>query len=201
MSKLYAILLFCIMPLTSYGFDGYVYGDNHCFYFSAPKGWVADHVSGKQNGLPFVFYPQNSSWANATTVIYARVMDKSEKIKNPEDVVNDTLNLFHTKYQSPNSKAEKIETIKTKLGAQAVIYKFTGDKFGNTEIVSYFKGKNTINYFVMTSRDKEDLIRNKNILIDLSNSYKESDDCVPCSEKTHNKSLNLTHGASAPCSG
>ncbi|MDH5479289.1 MAG: hypothetical protein OEX11_00810 [Nitrosomonas sp.] len=201
MSKLYAILLLCISPLAAYGFDGYVHGDNHCFYFNTPKGWVADHVSGKESGVPFVFYPKNSTWSNATTVIYARVMNKSESIKNAEDVVKDTLSLFHTKYQSPNSKAEKIETINTKLENESVIYKFTGDKFGNTEIVSYFNGENTINYFVMTSRDKDDLNKNKKALIELSNSYKESDDCVPCSEKTHNKALNLTHGASVPCAG
>lgn len=147
MNKLLPILIFCILPSSAYALEGYIHGDNHCFYFASPKGWVADNVSGKQSGLPFVFYPSSSSWSNAKTVIYTRVMDKSETIKKPLDVVNDTLNLFHTKYKSPNSKARKIKSITSKSGANAIIYEFTGDKFGNTELVSYFAGKDTINYF------------------------------------------------------
>ena len=201
MNRSFLILLCCIAPSIANAIDGYVYGDNHCFYFASPKDWVADNISGKQSGLPFVFYPSDSSWANAKTVIYARVMDKSETIKKPLDVVNDTLKLFHAEYKSPNSKAEIIESIVSKSGSDAVIYKFTGDSFGNTELASYFVGKDTINYFVMTSRDPIDLNNNKHILIELSKTYREANDCVPCGEKQHNKSLNLTHSANALCAG
>ncbi len=201
MNKLLSIVIILMLPLAAHSFDGYVHGNNHCFYFSSPQSWIADNVSGKQSGLPFVFYQSNSSWANAKTVIYTRVMDKSETIKVPIDVVNDTLNSFHIKYGSPNSKAEYVDSTTSVSGAEAKIYKFTGDKFGNTELVAYFLGENTINYFVMTSRDSVDLDQNKDALIELSNTYKESNDCVPCSEKTHNKSPNLAQNANALCAG
>ncbi|NTV53854.1 MAG: hypothetical protein HGA73_00145 [Syntrophaceae bacterium] len=184
-----AILLFAILmlttPLLASAEDGYVYGDNHCFYFSAPTGWVADHLSGKSQGLAFVFYPSNSTWSKATTVIYARVADKSNNIKEPKDQVAQTLEQFHKEYDSPNSKAEKVSTIKSRSGVVGEIYKFTGDKWGNTELVAYFNGRNTINFFVMTSRDAKDLEGHRKALEELVQSYREANDCKPCDEPSN----------------
>jgi hypothetical protein len=121
-------MLMLAVPLLASAEDGYVYGDNHCFYFSAPTGWTADHLSGKSQGLAFVFYPANSSWSKATTVIYARVIDKSKNLKEPKDQVAQTLEQFHKEYESPNSKAEKVGTVKSQSGVVGEIYRFTGDK-------------------------------------------------------------------------
>ncbi len=57
--------------------EGYVYGNDHCFYFAAPQGWIADPVSGRSQGLAFVFYPSGSTWTAAKTVAYVRVADKN----------------------------------------------------------------------------------------------------------------------------
>jgi len=168
--------------------DGYVHGDNHCFYFSAPTGWVPDHLSGKSQGLTFVFYPANSSWSKASTVIYARVADKSNSLKEPKDQVSQTIKQFHTEYDSPNSKAEKVGEIKSRSGAVGEIYKFTGDKMGNTEFVAYFNGRNTINFFVMTSRDAKDLEKNRKALEELAQSYREASDCKPCDDQSNTTS-------------
>lgn len=168
--------------------DGYVYGDNHCFYFSAPTGWIADHLSGKSQGLAFVFYPANSSWSKATTVIYARVADKSKNLREPKDQVEQTLKQFQAEYESPNSKAQKLSVIKSRSGAVGEIYKFTSDKWGNTELVAYFTGKNTINFFVMTSRDSEELDNNRKVLEELAQSYREANDCKPCDEPSTSSS-------------
>jgi hypothetical protein len=179
-----AILLCALLvistPLLASAEDGYVYGDNHCFYFSAPTGWVADHLSGKSQGLAFVFYPANSSWSKATTVIYARVADKSKNVREPKDQVEQTVNQFHTEYESPNSKAQKLSVIESRSGTVGEIYKFTGDKWGNTELAAYFTGKNTINFFVMTSRDSKELESNRTVLEELAKSYREANDCKPC---------------------
>ncbi len=188
------VILLCAMliistPLQVAAEDGYVYGDNHCFYFSAPAGWIADHLSGKSQGLAFVFYPANSSWSEATTVIYARVADKSKDLQEPKDQVARTLQQFHTEYESPNSKAQKVSVIKSRSGAVGEIYKFTGDKWGNTELVVYFTGKNTINFFVMTSRDAKDLENNRKALEELARSYREATDCKPCDEPSTTSSL------------
>jgi hypothetical protein len=160
--------------------DGYVYGDNHCFYFSAPSGWIADHISGRSQGLAFVFYQKGSSWANATTVIYARVADKTQGLKEPKDQVTRTLQQFRTEYQSPDIKAQKVGTVRAATGAVAEIYRFTGDRWGNTELAAYFNGKKTINFFVMSSRDPGDLDKNRKALEELARSYREGNDCKPC---------------------
>lgn len=178
---LYVILLLTI-PLLAFAEDGYIFGENHCFYFSAPTGWVADGSSGKNQGLVFVFYPSNSSWSKATTVIYPKVVDMSKNLKEPKDQVAQTLELFHTKYKSPNSKAEKAGTIQSLSGAFGEFYKFTGDQWGNTELVVYFKGRETINYFVMTSRDAADLEKNRTSLEEIAKSYREANDCKPCDQ-------------------
>jgi len=187
--RLLTICAILLVSLPVCAEDGYVYGDNHCFYFSAPTGWIADHLSGKSQGLAFVFYPANSSWSEATTVIYARVADKSKDLQEPKDQVAKTLQQFHTEYESPNSKAQKVSVIRSRSGAVGEIYKFTGDKWGNTELVAYFTGKNTVNFFVMTSRDAKDLDNNRKVLEELAQSYREASDCKPCAEPNPTSSL------------
>lgn len=178
-------VIVCLLWLAGtvvYAQDGYVHGENHCFYFSAPDGWVADPDSGANQGLAFVFYPRKENWSSATTAIYARVADKSDTLKTPADQVAATLDQFRN-HGSPNIKAEKVSVIKTKLGEEGELYKFTGDSFGNTELVAYFNGRETINFFVMSSRDATDLEKKSAALRELAHSYREADDCVPCSEK------------------
>ena len=183
MKKILLSFLSFLVTNAAFGEDGYVYGDNHCFYFSAPTGWVADPFSGKNQGLPFVFYPKDSSWAKATNVVYARVADKSETIKSVQDQVDQTISQFKTEYGSPNIKAEKSHSIVSASGVRGDIFKFTGDKFGNNELVAYFPAKHTINFFVMTSRDYDVLMNDLGALNELAKSYRESDDCKPCAEK------------------
>ncbi len=189
------LLTICAILLTSLpswaAEDGYVYGDNHCFYFSTPSGWVPDNISGRNQGLAFVFYPKGSSWANATTIIYARVADKTDSLKEPKDQVARTLQQFRNEYQSPDIKAQKIGTVSAATGAVAEIFRFTGDRWGNTELVAYFNGNKTINFFVMSSRDPKDLHKNQKALEELARSYREGDDCKPCPEAS----------STSPCSG
>ena len=189
--RLLAICAILLASLPVRAEDGYVYGDNHCFYFSAPTGWVADHISGRNQGLAFVFYPKGSSWADATTTIYARVADKTAGLKDPKDQVARTLQQFRTEYQSPDIKAQRVGTAKAATGAVAEIYRFTGDKLGNSELVAYFNEKRTINFFVMSSRDAKDLDRSRKALEELARSYREGEDCKPCPEA----------GLTWPCGG
>jgi hypothetical protein len=180
------VLVLCAILLASpYAWaseDGYVHGDNHCFYFGTPAGWVADHLSGRNQGLAFVFYPKGNSWADATTVIYAKVADKSEGVKAPKDQVARTLEQFRSQYESPNISAQHIGTVRATSGAVGQLYTFTGDKWGNTEFVAYFDGPKTINFFVMSSRDVSDLEKKRGALEELARSYREAQDCKPCTE-------------------
>ncbi|MGQ0585697.1 MAG: hypothetical protein ACT4PK_00635, partial [Gammaproteobacteria bacterium] len=82
---------------------GYVHGDNHCFHFGKPRGWIADASSGLDQGLSFVFYPDTGTWASSPAVIYARVIDKAEGLVTPADQATRTIQQFRTEYESPNS--------------------------------------------------------------------------------------------------
>jgi hypothetical protein len=50
-----------------------VYGPKAAFNIAAPEGWVLDNESGLEQGLPCVLYPNGESWADARTVMYAKI--------------------------------------------------------------------------------------------------------------------------------
>src|SRR6516162_11581736 len=52
---------------------GIVHGPKAAFNISAPEGWVLDNESGVEQGLPCVLYPKGESWADARTVMYAKI--------------------------------------------------------------------------------------------------------------------------------
>ena len=191
MKTIGAILLLFI-PFIALAEDGYVHGDNHCYYFNSPSGWALDNVSGKNQGMPMVFYPKSSSWAQAVTVIYTNNADFRPGTNTPQEKikgqVNRVLEDFRTSGDSPGTQASFVKTIKNKNGAEGELWKYSGDKWGNTELVVYFIGKNTINFFVMTSRDAKDLERNRKALEELAQSYREASDCKPCDEPSNSNS-------------
>src|SRR5262245_19359781 len=53
--------------------SGIVSGPKAGFNITAPEGWVVDTEVGKEQDLPCVLYPKNSSWADAKTGMYAKV--------------------------------------------------------------------------------------------------------------------------------
>src|ERR1700732_1177728 len=52
---------------------GIVYGPKAAFNIAAPEGWVLDNQAGAEQGLPCVLYPKGSSWADAKTIMYAKI--------------------------------------------------------------------------------------------------------------------------------
>jgi hypothetical protein len=189
------MILAILLPFSCLAEDGYVHGVNHCYYLNAPTGWVLDTESGKSQGVPMVFYPKGRSWANATTVIYTRNDLFSPGAKTPDErikgKVNAVLQEFRTSGNGPDLQARLVKKIKARSGASGEIWKYTGDKWGNLELVAYFVGPNTVNFFVMSSRDSKDFERSTPALIELASSYREANDCVPCDK------MNIT----TSCSG
>ncbi len=191
----FALVIFA--PLSANAIEeGYVYGKDHCFYFTAPQGWIADPVSGRSQGLPFVFYPSGSTWTAAKIVAYARVADKIDGVSDAKAQVARTIKQFRTEYESPNIRARKVATIRARSGSAGDLYQFEGDKFGNTELVVYFSGRKTINFFVMSSRNPEDLNKNRAVIEELAKSYREADDCKPCRIEQVGSSCGAAHTSS-----
>src|SRR5262249_19734217 len=70
---LLAVSLPCFLSFSQQYPGGIVYGPKAAFNIGAPKGWVLDNESGQEQGLPCVLYPKGQSWANAKTVMYAKI--------------------------------------------------------------------------------------------------------------------------------
>jgi hypothetical protein len=85
--KTIGVLLLLFLPLVALADEGYVHGENHCYYFNSPKGWVLDNVSGKNQGMPMVSYPKSSSWAKAITVVYSHNADFVPGAKTPQEKI------------------------------------------------------------------------------------------------------------------
>ena len=64
--------------------------------------------------------------------------------------VANTITAF--KRDSPGIKAEFIEEMTNTKGKKCIIYKYSGDRWGNRELVGYYNEDKTINFFVMTAR-------------------------------------------------
>jgi hypothetical protein len=133
---------------------GILYGSDHAFSLTAPKGWMLDNESGVQQGVHAVFYPKGKTWKNSPVVAYGRSRPRSKGISTVEDAVKDVVAMFHRE-GSPNYKATKVKTVTTETGKKGEIYHFSGDKWGNSEAVAYFVEKKTINYVVMNSREAD----------------------------------------------
>jgi hypothetical protein len=70
-------IVFALLCARSFGQETYpggiVYGPKAAFSIAAPNGWVLDNQAGVEQGLPCVLYPKGESWADARTVMYAKI--------------------------------------------------------------------------------------------------------------------------------
>ena len=149
---------------------GIIYGKDHVFSLKAPKKWSLDNSSAVKSGLHAVFFPTGSSWAKSTVVAYARSRPVTNEVKSIKDAVDAVIVDFH-KNGSPKFEAKKDKNLKADSGRTGTVYKFTGDKYGNFEAVCYFKEEKTINFVVLSSRDKKAFDDAWESFVELCNSY------------------------------
>ncbi|PIP95171.1 MAG: hypothetical protein COW00_12670 [Bdellovibrio sp. CG12_big_fil_rev_8_21_14_0_65_39_13] len=147
---------------------GIIWGQSHLFSLKAPKGWVLDNVSGRNNGLHAVFHPIGGSWANSKAVMYANVALKRTGQNNIDELVN--FNLNEMKPKSPNIKVRDLETITA--NNKKIILKEWLNNMGNHEVVAYVEESKVIVLMVLTSRDEEEYTKSINAFRALVQSYK-----------------------------
>src|SRR5213082_3550757 len=70
---LVAVSLPCSFSFSQGYPGGIVYGSKTAFSIAAPEGWVLDNQAGAEQDLPCVLYPKGSSWADAKTIMYAKI--------------------------------------------------------------------------------------------------------------------------------
>ena len=139
---------------------GIVYGPKAAFNIAAPDGWVLDNESGKEQGLPCVLYPKGQSWADAKTVIYA-------KIASPQyEDVNAFVAIAIKEMEKARGKPkEKIASGKTKDGHDYFINEYPATKnYSQWERVAYVQLPRAVAYLVLSSRDRASYQKNSGAL-------------------------------------
>src|SRR5437762_6970731 len=129
---------------------GIVNGPKAGFNIAAPDGWVLDTESGKHQDLPCVLYPKSSSWADAKTVMYAKVA--SPQWEGVSAFVAWAIQGMKAKHGTPK---EKIASGKTKDGHDYFINEYPATKtYSQWERVGYIQLPQAVAYIVLSSRDK-----------------------------------------------
>src|SRR5688572_704559 len=137
--RLYVVIALMLLCGSAYaqeksekgGSSGIIYGENHAFTLTAPKGWVLDNTSGRSQGLQAVFYPEGSSWQKGAVVMYANVYQKRNvKEESLEKVIEGDVAEYNKR--SAELKvidAEPIPTVRDERvkDKKATIKYFTGD--------------------------------------------------------------------------
>src|SRR6267143_1267622 len=139
----------CVSAQENYR-GGIVYGPTAAFNISAPEGWVLDNESGVNQGLPCVLYPKGESWADARTVIYAKIA--STQYEDAEKLVAVAIKEMEKTHGKPK---EKIASGKTKDGHDYFINEYPATKtYSQWERVGYVQLPQAVAYIVLTSRDQ-----------------------------------------------
>jgi tetratricopeptide (TPR) repeat protein len=129
---------------------GIVYGPKAAFDITAPESWVLDNESGKNQGLPCVLYPKGSSWADAKTIMYAKIA--STEFEDVNEFVAWVIKGMKAKRGTPK---EKIASGKTQDGRDYFVNEYPATKtYSQWERVGYVQLPRAVAYIVLSSRDK-----------------------------------------------
>ena len=130
---------------------GIVYGPKAAFNIAAPAGWVLDNESGVNQGLPCVLYPKGQTWANARTIMYAKIA--STEFEDVNTFVAFAINGMKDRHGLPK---EKIASGKTHDGHAWFINEYPATKtYSQWERVAYVQLPHAVAYIVLSSRDEK----------------------------------------------
>jgi hypothetical protein len=146
-----AILLFCAYVFAQENFrGGIVYGPKAAFKIDAPPGWVLDNQAGVEQGLPCVLYPKGESWADARTVMYAKIA--STQFEDVDKFVATAIKQMENTHGKPT---EKIDKGKTGDGETFFINEYPATKtYSQWERVAYIQLPKAVAYIVLSSHDE-----------------------------------------------
>jgi hypothetical protein len=129
---------------------GIVYGPKAAFNIAAPEGWVLDNESGVEQGLPCVLYPKGESWADARTVMYAKIAGTD--YEDPGKFAEVAIKQMERKHGKPR---EKIDKGTTGNGQPFFINENPATKtYSQWERVAYVQLPKAVAYIVLSSRDE-----------------------------------------------
>ena len=134
---------------------GIVYGQDHSFIISAPKGWVLDNQSGQSDGLQAVFYREGQTWSGASAVLYANVALKSDEATSTLEKTI-AFDVARFKEKNPTLSVKDGPRLKTQEGHIPVVKDFGGDRFGNFERIAYLDESKVVVFLVLSARTKKE---------------------------------------------
>jgi hypothetical protein len=148
--------------------SGLIYGKDHLFGLTAPKGWVLDNSSGVSQGLHAVFYPKGGSWEHSPSVMYANTASK--KVQGNE-TLEKLIAYDVSQYKRSHKPIEVVESpdILTGDEKKAVVRYFY---FSNYEAVAYINEEKTVTLIVLSSNSKAEFERSLTPFRELVGSYK-----------------------------
>jgi hypothetical protein len=152
-SILTTLLSISFLCALSFGKDiypgGIVYGPKAAFKISAPGGWVLDNSAGVEQGLPCVLYPKGSTWADAKTIIYAKIA--STQYTEAETFVATAIKEMEKVHGLPK---QKIESGKTGDGHDYFVNEYAPTKsYSQCERIAYVQLPHAVAYIVLSARD------------------------------------------------
>ncbi len=136
-----------------------VVGRGLIFALAEPTGWKMDTESGKRDGIPVVFYPSGQSWDNAPVVMYANTAVKScQPSQSLAAFINDDIK--EIKGHDSDLRVSDGGTLSAD-GRKAILKEFSGDRYGNHEVVAYIDEKDvfvSVTLSAKTSQQYKDAI-------------------------------------------
>jgi hypothetical protein len=151
------------VPAQEHYPGGIVYGPKVAFNISAPEDWVLDSESGAEQGLPCVLYPKGESWADARTVMYAKIAGTQF-----EDVNAFVAMAIKDMEKTHGKPKEKIASGKTKDGHDYFINEYLATKtYSQWERVGYVQLPHAVAYIVLSSRDNASYKKDSGALEDV----------------------------------
>jgi hypothetical protein len=144
------VVLAMVVPAQNKYPAGIVYGPKAAFNISAPEGWVLDNESGAEQGLPCVLYPKGESWADARTVMYAKIA--STQYEDAEKFAAVAIKQMESTHGKPK---EKIDKGTTGNGQPFFINEYPATKtYSQWERVAYVQLPKAVAYIVLSSRNE-----------------------------------------------
>jgi hypothetical protein len=129
---------------------GIVYGPKAAFKINAPQGWVLDNSAGARQGLPCVLYPKDSTWADAKTIMYAKIA--STQYTDVEVFVATAIKEMEKVHGLPR---QKVESGKTSDGHAYFVNEYApSESYARYERIGYVQLPHAVAYIVFSASDR-----------------------------------------------
>jgi hypothetical protein len=146
---------------------GIVYGPKAAFKIDAPQGWVLDNHAGLKQGLHCVLYPKGSNWADARTIMYAKIA--SPEFEDVNAFVAFSIREMQNTHGTPK---EKIASGETRDGKAYFINEYPATKsYSQWERVGYVQLPGAVAYIVLSSRDEANYRKDSGALQEVLKSF------------------------------